>query len=48
LEELHIGDDITRRKQLIDETNAMKYDPKTSFIRFLNKLNKNLNSLEFL
>jgi len=48
LEAIHLGDEIDIKNALIDETNKMKFDQKTSFSRFLNKLNSNLNRLECL
>ena len=48
LQQIHIGDDVTRRNQLIDETNALRYNPKTSFSRFLTKLSKNINMIEYM
>jgi len=39
---------VTRRNQLIDETNALRFNSKTNFSRFLIKLSKNINMIEYM
>ncbi|KAG4083722.1 hypothetical protein H8356DRAFT_1328785 [Neocallimastix lanati (nom. inval.)] len=38
LQQVHTGDDVTRRNQLIDETNTLRYNPKTRFFMIFNKI----------
>ena len=38
LQQIHNGDDVTRRNQLIDETNALRYNPKKKFFKIFNKI----------
>jgi len=48
LEKIYLGNDITKRNDLIEETNNMKYNPKTSISRFIDKISSNINNLECL